>query len=142
MKQTLAAEARWAYAIARIGLGINIALHGWVRIPHFESFEAHLIKQFEGSFLNFQMIQFAAFGIVAAESVIGLMLLLGLFTRTALVAGGMLMWVLLFGVCLVQNWSAAGSQLVYLAFFCVLLASVRYNSFAIDNWDSERDIDP
>lgn len=125
-------EAALAHALARIGLGINIALHGWTRIPGFTEFQAFLQKQFEGSILSPAVIEAMGYVIVSLESVLGLFLLLGLFTRYVLFAGGVLMWILLFGVCLIQNWVAAGSQMVYLAFFAVLLATVRFNRYSLD----------
>ena len=125
-------DASLAHAIARIGLGINIALHGWTRIPKFKAFEASLLKDYADSPLPASLVSLSAYGIVTAESVIGTLLLLGLWQRKALLAGGLLMWMLLFGVCLVQNWGAAGVQMVYLAFFAVLLATLRYDKWSLD----------
>lgn len=121
-----------AHLVGRVGLGINIALHGWTRIPDFAAFQAFLQQQFEGSLLAPSLVNTMAYVIVGLESVIGLFLLLGLALRYTLLAGGMLMWILLFGVCLVQNWSAAGSQMVYLAIFAALLATVRFDRYSVD----------
>jgi thiosulfate dehydrogenase [quinone] large subunit len=49
------------------------------------------------------------------EATIGLLLLLGLFTRFALVAGSLEMIVLMAGITLAQNWEVAGIQLIYCA---------------------------
>jgi len=127
-------DASLAHAIARIGLGINIALHGWTRIPKFKGFEASLLKDFADSPLPASLVSLSAYGIVTAESMIGTLLLLGLWQRKALLAGGLLMWTLLFGVCLVQNWGAAGVQMVYLAFFAGLLATLRHDKWSLDGW--------
>ena len=127
-------DASLAHAIARIGPGINIALHGWTRIPKFKVFEASLLKDYADSPLPASLVSISAYGIVTAESVIGTLLLLGLWQRKALLAGGLLMWTLLFGVCLVQNWSAAGVQMVYLAFFAALLATLRHDKWSLDGW--------
>ena len=121
-----------AHALARIGLGINIALHGLTRIPRFGEFQTYLRKEFATAPLPSFLVEASAYGIVAAESIIGLLLLLGFCLRPALVAGSVLMWTLLFGVCLVQNWNAAGSQMIYLAFFTLLLATVRFDRFSVD----------
>lgn len=125
-------EYALAHFIARIGLGINIGLHGWTRIPTFSAFQTFLQGQFEGSLLSPALINVMAYVIVALESTIGALLLLGLVLRYALAAGGLLMWILLFGSCLIQNWGAAGSQMLYLAFFAVLLATLRYDRYSVD----------
>jgi len=125
-------DAALAHALARVGLGINIAMHGWTRIPKFAAFEKYLQEQFAGSPLPASLVTFSGYLIVAAESVIGLLLLLGLFQRLALICGSLLMLLLLFGVCLVWNWNAAGSQMVYLAFFTVLLATLSHDRWSLD----------
>jgi thiosulfate dehydrogenase [quinone] large subunit len=121
-----------AHLLARLALGLNIAMHGLTRIPRFGEFKGYLTKEFAGSPLPDGLIAPSAVGIVAAESVIGVLLLLGLFQRQALIAGGVLMLALLFGVCLIWNWGAAGSQLVYVAFFAGLLATLRYDRWSLD----------
>jgi thiosulfate dehydrogenase [quinone] large subunit len=121
-----------AYALARIGLGINIAMHGLARIPRFEGFAAHLHDQFADTFLPTWFVQLTASGIVTTETIVGLLIVFGLWLRPALVAGGVLMWVLLFGACLVQNWGVAGSQLVYVAFFAGLLAWRNHDWLSLD----------
>ena len=45
----------------------------------------------------------------AIEALLGLLLLIGLRTRAALVAASLLIMVLTFGSALVQDWPAAGS---------------------------------
>lgn len=125
-------DQQLAHTLARLGLGINIALHGFSRIPKFGMFAAHLHEQFAPTLLPAALVSVAAYGIVTAESVIGLMLLTGFRLRLALVGGCLLMGVLLFGTCLVQNWTVAGDQLVYLGFFAVLLATRRYSAWTID----------
>ena len=39
---------------------------------------------------------------------------------------------LLTGTCLVQDWSVAGIQMTYLAFYCALLATAKYDRFSVD----------
>lgn len=123
-----------AHLLARLALGLNIAMHGLTRIPRFGDFKGYLTKEFAGSPLPQGLVEISAVGIVAAESVIGVLLLLGLFLRFALVAGGVLMLALLFGVCLIWNWSAAGSQMVYVIFFAGLLATLQHDRWSLDGW--------
>ena len=40
-----------AHGLARLGLGVNIALHGFVRLPNLSGFAADMQKQFAETFL-------------------------------------------------------------------------------------------
>jgi thiosulfate dehydrogenase [quinone] large subunit len=48
-----------------------------------------------------------------AESIVGLLALVGIRTRIALVAGSLLILTLTFGATLNQDWESAGLQLIY-----------------------------
>jgi len=67
-----------------------------------------------------------------AEATIGLLLLLGLFTRFALVAGSLVMIALMAGITLAQNWDVAGIQLIYCAIYFVLLTHGGRNVYSLD----------
>ena len=64
------------------------------------------------------------------ETLLGLLLLLGLKTRWALVSGCGLLFVLTFGSLLRQDWEITALQLIYTAI--ALLAGIRWNWFFID----------
>ena len=127
----------WNYALAhellRVCLGINIFMHGLTRIGGFDAFAAHLHKQFDSTFLA-PLIGATAAGIVAGETVVGALLLLGLWLPKTLVAGILLMFVLQFGTGVIQDWNAAGSQLIYILLYGLLLATVEWDIFSIDGW--------
>ncbi|HRE83802.1 MAG TPA: DoxX family membrane protein [Opitutaceae bacterium] len=125
-------DAQWAHALARLGMGINIALHGWTRLPKLDEFATSLQQQFAATILPAAWVKLSAYAIAGAESVIGTLLLLGWCLRPTLIAGHLLMCVLLFGTCLTQNWNAAGTQMVYLGFFALLLGFRRYSALSID----------
>lgn len=121
-----------AHGLARLALGVNIALHGLTRLPDLPGFAASLQKQFEGSILPAGVVYASGYGIAIAEAAIGVLLVLGLFLRPTLVAGMLLMIFLLTGVCLIQNWSVAGLQMTYVAFYAVLLATARHDRYSVD----------
>jgi thiosulfate dehydrogenase [quinone] large subunit len=121
-----------ALALARVGLGVNIALHGWTRVFKFQEFSVHLERQFANSILPQPLVDASAYGIVGAECILGLLLLTGLALRFALSAGSLLMIVLLFGTCLIQDWDAAGEQLIYLAYYTALLALCGLDRWPLD----------
>jgi thiosulfate dehydrogenase [quinone] large subunit len=116
-----------AYTLARLGLGLNIAMHGLVRLPHVGQFATELRGQFSQTILPGFLVQLAGYGIVAGETCVGILILMGLCLRPALVAGIMLMFLLEFGTCLLQQWSGAAIQLTYIGFYAVMLAAFEYH---------------
>ena len=130
-------DEKVAYALLRAVTGTNLLMHGASRLIGGQSlFAAHLTEQFAHSPLPQWSVR--AFGTVlpAVEGVVGLLLLIGWRTRTALIAASLLMTVLTFGSSLVQDWSAAGTQLMYALIFSVLMFLRRYNAWSIDGCPS------
>lgn len=122
-----------AYALARIGMGINLAIHGVVRIPKLNSFAEWMTHSFEKTWLPSPLVHSFAYILPFLELTIGLLLLLGFLTRYALVAGSITLITLIFGSCLIENWSAAGTQMIYLAYLATLLAlREKFNLIATD----------
>jgi thiosulfate dehydrogenase (quinone) large subunit len=121
-----------AHGLARLGLGMTIALHGFVRLPDLSGFAAGMQKQFAETFLPGSLVYATGYCIAIGEAIIGTLLVLGLWLRLALAAGSLLMILLLTGTCLLQNWSVAGLQLGYLAFYAAVLATAICDRFSID----------
>lgn len=123
-----------AYALLRVTLGINIALHGITRIVAGQStFAASLSKQFAVTTLPHFAVQGFGYVLPWGEAIIGLLLLFGAGTRVALITGALVMAMLTFGTCLVQDWNVAGLQLIYSTVYFLLIAMMRYNRFSIDS---------
>ena len=123
-----------AYAIVRICLGINILMHGLVRLAGMSAFENTLLAQFSHTILPLFSVHLASWLIVLGETAIGSLLVLGLALRTALIAGLLEMILLQFGVTLIGNWSVAGIQLIYVVIYGLLLAFVEIDTFGLDQW--------
>ena len=86
-----------AYAIFRVTLGLNIFLHGFVRILTGPSaFEAQTEKLFTSTFLPAGQVHFFLSVLPYIEAAVGSLIVVGLFTFWALVAGALLMLVLIF----------------------------------------------
>lgn len=124
-----------AYGLLRIAFGINFAGHGLIRIYNgvgvFASSTAeHLAK----SPLPHNIIVGIAYAIPFLEAILGLTLVLGVFTRISLVCGAVFMMVLTIGVTANQQWDVAGQQLVYSVIFFLLLYLIEHNGLAIDNY--------
>jgi thiosulfate dehydrogenase [quinone] large subunit len=126
------ADLTLAHALARIGLGVNMCLHGMTRIPGMDAFQTRLHEQFAGTFLPVFLLDIAAYGILYSEAIVGPFLVAGLFVRQALTGCAMLMIVLLFGTCLSQQFSIATTQMIYLGFIISLLAGVAYDGYSLD----------
>jgi thiosulfate dehydrogenase [quinone] large subunit len=126
-------DQRAAYALLRIILGVNICLHGVSRlITGGTLFSSKLAAQFAHSPLPGPLV--SAFGTVLpwVEALFGLLILLGLRTRAALVGGSIVLWLLTFGSGLIQDWQAASAQLVYAAVYAALLFLIRFNGWSLD----------
>ena len=126
------ADITLAYALARIGLGVNIMLHGWTRIPAIGAFQTRLHEQFAPTFLPVFLLDIASYCILFTEATIGPFLIVGLFVRQALTGLGMLFIILLFGTCLSQQFGIATTQITYMIFFIPLLAGVVYDGYSFD----------
>jgi thiosulfate dehydrogenase [quinone] large subunit len=112
-----------AYGLLRITLGINMLMHGVVRIiGGVDMFAAALVKQFVGTPLPEWSVRAFAMPLPYIELVIGLLLLLGLWTKGALLAGAVLMIPLVFGSSLRSDWNTVALQMFYSFMYCVLLA--------------------
>lgn len=122
-----------AYALLRAMLGVNIAMHGISRIlMGVGVFASGIEKQFAATVLPHFAVAAFAHVLPWAEASIGLLILFGVATRSALVAGALLMIVLTFGSNLHQDWQVAGLQLIYAIAYALLIAFQKYNAFSLD----------
>jgi thiosulfate dehydrogenase (quinone) large subunit len=122
-----------AYVLLRITLGTNIAMHGVSRvIAGPAAFSSKLTTQFAASPLPQPIVHAFGQGLPWIEGLFGLLLLIGLRTRAALIGGALLMLVLTFGSSLVQDWQAASTQLLYSAVYAALLFLLRFNRWSVD----------
>jgi thiosulfate dehydrogenase [quinone] large subunit len=116
-----------AFLIARVGLGVNLLLHGVVRMPNLSGFVNGMETKFAESLLPMFMVTPMAYAIPVVEMIIGLMLLLGITTRYALTGAAVLMMVLTTGCCFVQDWGPINSQMFLLVLAAFLIANLRHN---------------
>jgi len=123
-----------AYTILRVSFGANIMLHGVSRIlMGHAAFLAYLTHYFEKTTVIPASI-LPAFATVQpwVELVLGLLLLLGLFTRFALIGGGIVITCLVIGTNLAQDWLVSGLQLIYAFLYYYLLAHLGENRLSLD----------
>jgi thiosulfate dehydrogenase [quinone] large subunit len=126
-------DRRLAYALLRAIIGVNLAVHGISRLlagPH--AFAASLVGMFHATPLPAWSVM--SFGLVLpwVEAALGLLILLGLATRFALIAASLTILALTFGATLRQDWESAGLQLIYAVIYAALLAFRSDNTYSID----------
>jgi thiosulfate dehydrogenase [quinone] large subunit len=128
-------DERIAYGLLRFVFGLNICFHGLTRLlGDHQAFLVYLTKSLAPAIL----VPKAAIPPLAAvlpwlEAFLGLLLLLGLFTRFALIAGFLVMILLMAGVTLAQDWATASLQLMYCLIYFILLTFLSRNHFSLDS---------
>ena len=123
-----------AYAIFRLTFGVNICLRGIARIfvLGLDNFANGMIKQFSATWIGPGLINPFAHTLPIIETVIGLMIILGLGTRYALIIGGLMMTSLTFGTMFLGDFNLAWLQLTYAIAFFLLLAARAWNVISLD----------
>jgi thiosulfate dehydrogenase (quinone) large subunit len=132
-------DERLAYALLRVVVGTNLMMHGVSRmIAGPGEFAAKLVMQFAHAPLPAWSVWAFGLTLPAIEGGLGVLLLVGLRTRAALIAASALIIVLTFGSSLLQDWAAAGIQLTYAVVYAALLFLHRYNGWSVDAWMARR----
>ncbi len=136
MRRDEMASDRWmAYGIFRLALGINILIHGIGRIlgPGAGGFASKTAQMFGATPLPHWAVYGFLLAVPFVEAALGVLLTLGLYTRWALVAGGLLMICLIFGTGLRSDWPTVGIQMIYSIGYFLLLFYRRYNVLSLDS---------
>jgi thiosulfate dehydrogenase [quinone] large subunit len=121
------------YLLLRATIGTNIFIHGLSRILAGPShFVDALVPAFQHAPLPAGFVRLFALALPWAESIVGLLVLVGIRTRIALVAGSLLILTLTFGATLNQDWESAGLQLIYATVYASLLPFRNHNTFSVD----------
>jgi len=120
------------YLILRLAIGLSAFGHGLVRLPKLDKFSAWMVKGFEKTMLPEVIVLPFSYILPVAEFAVGLLLILGLFTKTAIYAGAAVMCILILGTTLQENWEAIPTQLIHIAFFAVLFQFLSSNMISFD----------
>lgn len=108
--------------ILRIGLGINMLLHGAVRLPNLTANVDKLAASFNDTLLPNWITYSFLYSLSFVEVLIGLAILIGgPFGRWGYVGGGVLMTALMVGTSLKMDWNTVAIQVVYLIAFYLAL---------------------
>ena len=111
-----------AIHILRIGLGINMLMHGLVRIPNLQGFVTKASGGFASTLMPPVLVSGFLYVLPFLEALVGLLILIGgKAGRIGYIAGGLLITVLIFGTDLHQDWATTSQQMIYLLTFAVAL---------------------
>ena len=132
MESDVLLDRRLAFAFLRFTLGLNILMHGAVRLPILSAFVAGLVKEFAKTPLPAVAVKAFAYSLPFEEGLVGLFLLDGLWTRNALFLGALIMAALVFGTALLSDWNSLGIQMLYVVIYAALMALREYNDYSID----------
>jgi thiosulfate dehydrogenase [quinone] large subunit len=121
-----------AYALFRFALGLDMFLHGVMRLPTLSMWVDTQTRLFANSFLPTFMVRGFLFALPIPEAIIGALLMIGYFTREALIAGSLTMIVLIFGTGTRQDWTTIGAQMLYVLYYYIMLARLEDNWLAVD----------
>ena len=122
------------YFILRLSLGVDMVMHYVVRTWGIsKDFVPVTEKMFEGNLLPMSWVHVFLTVLPYFEGLLGVLLVLGLWSRLALTAEGLLVTVLLFGTALRSDWTVVSHQMIYILFVFLLLAVEEYDYFSIDS---------
>lgn len=128
-------DKQLAYLVLRLALGVNIFMHGAGRLfGSYSKFVDGIKIQFASTILPSWSVTALGYAIPIMETLIGVLLIIGLATRYASVVGSLLMIVLIFGMSLLQKWEIVGIEMNYVFFYFLLLVLIEFNYFSVDEW--------
>ena len=125
-------DRKLAYLMLRFTLGLSILMHGLVRMPHLSAFADGTVRLFAETPLPAIIVRPFALSLVFVEAIVGLLLVLGLWTRWALLLGALSMAALVFGTALRSDWNTLAIQMLYASIYAALIAAREYNSYSVD----------
>jgi len=125
------------YLLARLPIGMSFLGHGLERLPILAKFSNGMVTSFDKSFIPGILVLPFSLGLPFVELLLGILLLLGLFTRFATVLGVITMLALIFGSTSLGQWDGVFIQLMYSAYLVLLYYFLPYNTVSIDGWRSK-----
>ncbi|MVM34701.1 DoxX family membrane protein [Spirosoma sp. HMF4905] len=111
-----------ARLVIRIGLGINMLMHGLVRLHKLHEFVAKTAVGFANTILPPILTKGFLYTLPFVEFTVGVLILIGgPLSKWGYFLGGLTVGALLFGTTLKEDWTSAGTQLIYVIAFYLAL---------------------
>ena len=126
-------DAALGYSLLRLTLGVNFLFHAYQRWVDPAKFIEGVVRDFVHTPLPVWSVRVFAASTLGWEPFVGILLVLGLWTRVGLVSGALLIVALVFGTALRAEYPVLSEQLIYaLLFFVLLLFRARHDRFGLD----------
>jgi thiosulfate dehydrogenase (quinone) large subunit len=128
-------DAALGYCLLRLTMGVNLLFHSFTRWGGMDRFVSAVVADFAHTPLPIWLVRAFAHVIPVWEPIVGALLVFGLFTRAALVAGALLIALLVFGTALRGDFSMLTEQMIYaLIFFVLIYFRAAHDRFGADGW--------
>ena len=133
LESDAALDAALGYSLLRLTVGLDFLFHAYQRWFEPTNFIAGIVRDFANTPLPVWSVRAFAASTLGWEPFVGILLVLGLWTRVALVSGALLVAALVFGTALRAQYTVLSEQLIYaLLFFVLLLFRARHDRYGLD----------
>jgi thiosulfate dehydrogenase [quinone] large subunit len=123
---------RITYLLGRLPLAMSMLGHGLDRLPKLNSFSNHVVQQFNNAVLPLVLVEAFSYALPFVELVIGVLLIIGLFTRFSAILGVLTMLALIFGSSMIEQWENVFTQIIYGICFALIYYFEPYNYYSVD----------
>lgn len=106
-------DFKTAFFFLKLPIAISLLGHGLVRIPKLHIFSEWMVTTMEKSMIPKLIIVPFGYVLPFAEAILGILLLINFKTKYTLYSAIVLMSILIFGSCSIENWSAIEAQLLH-----------------------------
>lgn len=106
-------DFKTAFFFLRLPIAISLLGHGLVRIPKLHTFSEWMVTTMEKSMIPKLVIVPFGYVLPIFEAILGILLLINFKTKYTLYSALVLMSILIFGSCSIENWSAIEAQLLH-----------------------------
>jgi thiosulfate dehydrogenase (quinone) large subunit len=134
-----------AYLMVRLTMGFHMFAHGAVRLPILTDFAGQTVMEFATvrliglPFFPAWLVYPIALSVPVVEFSVGVLLILGLKTKLASIAGGVTMLLLMFGTVARMNFATAHLMWFYVMIFAILAGANFADRYSLDRiWLSPR----
>lgn len=124
-------DFKTAFFFFRLPVAVSLLGHGLVRLPKLQIFSEWMVKTMEKSAIPTALIVPFSYILPIAEAIIAIALLINFQPKYTLYASLVLMSILIFGSCSIENWSAIEAQLLHSAYLFGLFCF--YEKFKTEN---------
>lgn len=132
VKTIVMKDEEFSYFLARLPIGMSFLCQGLVRLPKLDAVSRRVADSFSPTILPESLVRPFAYILPLLAALIGILLLIGLFTRFSLVLGVIVTLLLIIGLSLLQLWDIVFIQVIYGVYFAILYRYLYLNRVSLD----------